>query len=254
MGAQRVGARVESVGNAVKRFQRQGADDVGVLFEFQRVVQRQRAESGERRGAVVESQPFLGMQSDGFEPRQLHGFERGHAPALMEHVALAEHGGGDVRERAEVARRADGSLLGHHGRDAEVEEVDQLRQRFQRDAGMSAKQAVEAQQHDGAHHVDGQRFADADGVAADQVFLKQAGAGGIDLDGGEIAESRRHAVDDAVAGDPVLDQRGSPVDQADGLFGKLHRSAAARDVDQLFEGQVTAGKDDGIGTVHGDHS
>ena len=102
-----------------------------------------------------------------------------------------------MRKRAEVAARADGTLRRDDGMNAEVEIVDHLLERLKADAGVAAGERVDTEQHYRADYVLGIGLAESAGVAQKKIFLKLAAFVARNNDGGEVAEARRDAVDDA---------------------------------------------------------
>ncbi len=79
-----------------------------------------------------------------------------------------------VRERREIARRADRADRRHDRRDVRVQEADQLRAQRGPHARQAARQRRAEQDHHRAHDVDRQRLADARRVREDQVALDLA--------------------------------------------------------------------------------
>ena len=96
-------------------------------------------------------------------------------------LAFADQHQREVRERREVAARADRAARRHARMHAAVEQRDQRLERLDADAGEALGQHVRAQRHRRAHGADRQRLADAGGVAAQQVELQRVERVGRDL-------------------------------------------------------------------------
>ena len=95
-----------------------------------------------------------------------------HAPASSptRRLAFADQHQREVRERREVAARADrAAATARRGCTPRVEQRDQRVERLDADAGEALGQHVRAQRHRRAHGAHRQRLADAGGVAAQQV-------------------------------------------------------------------------------------
>ena len=89
-------------------------------------------------------------------------------------------------------------------------------------------QHVGAQRHRRAHDRYRQRFADAGGVAAQQVDLQLGERVGRDPNLGEVAESGVDAVDRLVAAREGVDDRARRVDTGTRIVGQRHRRLIAR--------------------------
>ena len=118
---------------------------------------------------LLSARPSLYDSVTGCRPARCSASRARHALALVERFAAAEQHDRQVRQRREIARRADRTQLRHHRHDAGVEHRGQRLQRFDADAGMPAHQRVDADAQHRAHHVRRERLADADRVRDDQV-------------------------------------------------------------------------------------
>ena len=160
-----------------------------------------------------------------------------HHLALIDDVAVADERYRDMRKRAEVAARADGALGRDDGMDAEVEVVDHLLERLEADAGVAAGERVDAEQHYRADYVLGIGLAEAAGVAQKKVLLELAAFVARDDDGGEVAEARRYAVDDAAFVGPREDRLGAFLYLFLRFGGDFNLPALARDVHDVLKSE-----------------
>ena len=137
-----------------------------------------------------------------------HGCEAGRARARraagvrcvsVPHLAFADQHERDVRERRQIAARADRSAAGHVRVHAAVERRDERLERLDANAGESLRQHIRAQRHRRAHGAHRQRLVDAGRVAAQQVDLQLRQIVAIDPRFGKRAEAGVDAVDRRVA-------------------------------------------------------
>ena len=110
----------------------------------------ERLGGGELR-AVEQREAFLRAEHQRRQPRARQRRIGRHALAVEEGLADAEHRGGHVRERREIARRADRALLRHHRDHAAVEHLLHEGERFGPHAGRAAREARELQRHHQPH-------------------------------------------------------------------------------------------------------
>ncbi len=137
---------------------------------------RERRDGGGRLRAVDEGEPFLRFERHGLEPGGTEGVpagERGGAVAGGR-LSFADQHQREMRQRSQVAARADRAPARHLRVHAAVEQVDQAFERDAADAGESFGEHVGAQRHRRAHRANGERLADAGRVAAEQIELERA--------------------------------------------------------------------------------
>ncbi len=151
-------------------------------------------------GTVDERQPLLGGELDRAQSGRGQG--RGARPAgtvLAQHPALAEQHQRAVRQRRQVAGRAERSVLGYPWGDVVVEQVHKALGDQRAYAGPAQRQRPDPQQHHRPDHLARHRRADPGGVRADQRVLQFGPALGRDEGAGERAETGGDAVDRAAA-------------------------------------------------------
>ena len=96
----------------------------------------------------------------------------GHAGTLVEGLALADHHGGHMGQRREIARSADGALFRDHRGDALVQHgLDQADQ-LDAHARSAAAERNELQRHDQPDDVIRQRRTNAAAMRQDEISLQ----------------------------------------------------------------------------------
>ena len=144
------GERAQAPGEGIDGHRR---GEVGGFQQFIESMQREHAGGQHLRGAVVQRQAFLVRQRHRLQTRALERSRTGHALAGEERFATTEQHDRQVRQRREVARRADRAQLRDDRHDARVEHRRQRLQRLDADAGVAAQQRVDADAQHGAHDV-----------------------------------------------------------------------------------------------------
>ncbi|MCY1172819.1 hypothetical protein D9M73_129630 [compost metagenome] len=142
-----------------------------------------------------------------------------------------------MRQRGEVAGSADRALQRDVRVDLGVDQGEQRVDHLAADAGEAARQAVDLEQHDQAHHGVVQRLADAGGVRQHQrtlqVFQVMAGDAGRR----QQAETGVDAVGGAVFREDLLDTSDAVVDLLIGAGIQLEFYRLLVDRTQLSQGQ-----------------
>ena len=105
--AERVDLRQEARARALQRLERERARDVGDLGEPPRPHEPERAERGHELRAVDEREPLLRLEPIGSSPTRASASRAGQELAVDPRLALADERQREVRERREVAARAD---------------------------------------------------------------------------------------------------------------------------------------------------
>ena len=123
-----------------------------------------------------------------------------------------------MRERCEIARRADRAASRHDGQHAAVEAFEQQLDGLDPRSGVAFRERVRAKQHRGAHDLVGVRLPHAAGVRAQQPQLQllgqllgdravdEAAEAGVDAVG-VLAASVRGALDELAGGEHLLPRR-----------------------------------------------
>ena len=135
----------------------------------------ERAERGHELRAVDEREALLRLQAHRLEPDRRERLAARAAGAVDRRLALADQRQREVRERREIAARADRAAARHARQDAAVEALDQQLDGLDARARVALRERVRAQQHRGAHDLVRVRLADAAGVAAEEAQLELLG-------------------------------------------------------------------------------
>ncbi len=153
--------------------------------------------------------PSFGCKRERLEPDGGERLGRRHDPIVEHGLADADHRGGHVGERREVARGADRALRRNDRRHAAIEHRRDAVDRLRPHAGGALGEAAELQRHHQPRDGDGRRLAHACRVRQHDVALKLREIGLIDPHAGELAEAGVDSVDRLAAGEDALDRRGA---------------------------------------------
>ena len=129
-----------------------------------RAEQSRQGESGRDLRAVDERQAFFRPQLRRSETRAGQAFLGRENSAADAHLADAEQRRAQVRERRQVARGAHRPLRGDQGIHLVLEQREQRSDQARGNAGVAARQRIDLEGEDQAHHRIGERLADAGGV------------------------------------------------------------------------------------------
>ncbi len=235
MRPRRVDARVEGRVRALEDVEREGADEVRRLEEVEKAREREGAEGRRELGPVDEGEAFLRLENRGRKTRLPQRVGGRHAPAAEFGLAFPDERERQVRERGQIARRADGALLRHDRVDARLEAREEELERRAPDSREPLREAVRAQEH---HRADGgraERGARPRRMAPHEVELELAELLAGDHDVGEPAEARRHPVDDPVLRDGPVDDGPRGVHAPGGARRERRRRVAGGDAGEIFE-------------------
>ena len=119
-----VGGRERDVGPE-QRLDAHRADDRRRAGKRLRGQDRERSDRSHLLRAVEQRQPFLRLEASGSRPTAASASAPRHDRAADFGLAAADQRPAEVRERRQVAGRADGALLGNDRMDAEAQEVEQ---------------------------------------------------------------------------------------------------------------------------------
>ena len=208
--------------DAHRRHDRCGPDEpVGVR-------QQERPDGAHQLCPVQQGQAFLRPELERFESDVAQGVPGRHDPSADLHLAAPDERQGEVGEGREIARGADTALRGHDRVDA----VRQHRQEPVHDertaAAVAERQRVRPQQEHRAHDLARERRPDTGRVAHQQPALEFARPIGVHESRRQVAETRRHAIDDRALRDQGFDD----------VAGLLHPFAR---VDVERDGRIAAG-------------
>ena len=222
--------------------------DVGDAEQAAQVGDREDQHAEHAVGAVDEGQPLLLAQLDGRDARSGEGLRRRHVLALrVADDTLPHEGQGAVRERREVARAAQRTVLVHHGRDAGVEHGDVGPERLLADTRAPRRQRGDAQEHERTDHLTLDLGARAGGVRANQRALQLC----PQLDGDVARRQRPEAGGDAIVRLGVvgecLDDGPRPAHLGERLVADGHSGVVAGDGDDVVERHRADADGDGCG-------
>ena len=123
--AQRVDLREEAVRRALQRLDRLRARDVGRLREPPSAHEAERAERGHELRAVDEREALLRLERCGSSPARSSASRAGKPLAVEPRLPLADERQREMRERREVAARADRAARRHDRQHTAVEALEQ---------------------------------------------------------------------------------------------------------------------------------
>ncbi len=193
---------------------------------------------------LMSASPSFGAELDRSQSGALERDVAWQPLAVKERLALADQHERHVRERGEIAARADRALARHDRRDAAVEHRHDRVERLRLDAGVAGRERVRAQHAGSAHDRNRERLAGSRRVAAHQVELQLDGLRGIDRNVGQPPKAGRDAVNRLAAREPRVDELTRAHDAGAGRRGNLDRSAL-RDRLEGLEREVVAVELDG---------
>ena len=124
---------------------------------------------------LTSERPFLRPSRIGSSPTRAERLPARQPLAVEPGLALADERQREVRERREVAARADRAAARHVGRTPRFEALDEQLDHLDARARVALRERVRAQQHRGAHDLGRVRIADAARVAAKQPQLELLG-------------------------------------------------------------------------------
>jgi len=240
-------ARIEGDRAAAKRVERERGGDVSRIGGNFGVAQGESEKSEHGLGAVEEREAFLGVQHERVDSRCAKGFGAGHAAAFENGFAFADGDEREMRERREIAGSADGALRRDDGKNITIEHGEERIGDDRSDAGKALGQGVGAKSEHGARGGRAERFADAAGVAANEIELQVADFVVGNTRGGEFAEAGVDAVDGGFRFDEAFDdgaRSGHAFTCRSGNFG-LEFAGIEDQVVEIFQGERVAVDDDG---------
>ena len=120
---------------------------------------------------LTSARPSLHCSATGTNPISFKRFGGRQTFAVHARVAEADEQSGHVRQRHQVAARADGTFAGNFRQNVFVQRGEEQINQFFADAGKSARQGVRAGEHDGAGFSFGKKRALADGQMMQQIEL-----------------------------------------------------------------------------------
>ena len=193
------------------------------------VVRREHEHAEHPVGAVDQGEALLRGQGHGLDAR---GGQRGGGrealAAVVGHVALADERERAVRERRQVAARAERAVLGHDRREAGVQQREHRLGHDGPGPRAAHRQGAGAQEQHRAHDLALDRGAHPGGVRAHQRSLELLAPLGRDGDVGERAEAGRDAVGGLLRSREPRDDLGRLRHCAPGILAEDRVHVAAR--------------------------
>ncbi len=238
MRAGRQDARIERRVRSPGRVERGGPRDVGRAGEEESAGEGEPADGHRHLNAVDERQPLLRGQGDRPESGVAQRATGRQRAPLPPHAPLSHQAQGQVRERSEVSRRADGTLLRHDRQEIGVKHVEKRPNGPDPDAREPLGQGVRPQEHHRSHGPIRERLPDAGAVAAHQVSLKLLDPARGDRHVRELSESGRDAVDPVAPGDRPLHDSSRSRHRAARGGSEGDARAPVRDVHEVVERQA----------------
>ncbi len=180
----------------------------------------QTCEARHHRGAVHDGETFFAGELQGRELQLLQHLRTRPHLACITHFALADQGGGDIRERREIAARAYRSF-GRNPRQNAME--DELLETLE--------------QHPRQHRVVVEKGASAAPVITDQMVRQLGNQRFRNFHRAGIAVAGVNAVDDSAGVEVFIEKRGATLDAPHerGIAVEHHAAAAIRHIDDIFD-------------------
>ena len=219
-------ARIEGRVGTFGGVRRQRAGDQRRLIERLGLEQAGERESGRELRAVEQRQALLGAERHRLQPMRDEGDLGRDAAMRREAFADADHDGGHVRERRQVAGSTDRALRRHHRNDVVDEHRLEQFDRLGAHAGSALRQARELQRHHQPHDGDRHRLADAGGVRKHDVALEGFEIGGRNADTRQFAEAGVDAIDRLALGHDAGHGLGAGLDLRPAGIVQLRHGAA----------------------------
>ncbi len=214
LAAERADARIERADAAFQCIDRQrsGGDGGGEHpLAGKQGIERERTR---HLRAVDQRKAFLGPELERLHAELRKRSIGGHDRACDIDAALAHQRRGHVRERGEIARRADAALRRNDRHGVLVEQRLQRLDHQRPNARIAAAEAEQLQDDHQPRDMARQRIAEAGAVRQDEVGLKLGKALVGNARVGEQAEPGVDAVDGFAAGDDAIDRGGGGADAA----------------------------------------
>ena len=211
------------------------------------VREQQRPLRAHQLGPVEEREALLCLQRDGLDPRLAQGKQgRHHLPTQLD-LAAPDQRQRQVGERRQVARGAHAPLRRHDRMDARREEGEEPIHQEGPATGVAQRERVGPQEQHRPDDVPGERRADADGVAHEQVLLELPRIGRRDVRARQVPETGGDPVDDVPGRDEPLHDGPGLLHPDASVDVQAHRHAPAGDRFHVGDGEVRARQDHRVG-------
>ena len=190
----------------------------------------------------MRASPSFAASSIGARPAFASASPARHRLSAGVRLALADEDEREMRERREIAARAQRPARGHHRQHAGPSMSTRSWTSSRRTPDVPLRERVRAEQHRRPHDLVRERLADAAGVAANEVQLELGGLPRVDVDVHEAPEAGVHAVCRPLVPHDPLDQRPRGVDLAQRVGRERDRHAVQRDALDVVDGEVVPGE------------
>ena len=209
-----------------------------------RVREEQRPEGPHQLGPVEEGQTLFRLERQRLQTHLAERDERRDDLPVKLHVTPADEREREMRERREIAGRADAPLLRDHRMDAQPQELADPIDEQRSTTGVAQRQRVRAQQEHRPDDLARERAAHAGRMRDEQVLLQLPGIRRGDRRRREIPEPGRHAIDDLARGDQPLDDVARLLHARARMDVERRVCAVARDRLHVGDRQVGPRQDD----------
>ena len=242
-------ARIEGRARTQQRLDAERAANAGGSVQVLALEQPAQGVGGGHLGAVEQGQALLGGQGHRLQAGDGQRLGGRQPLVLVPRLTFAEQHQRHMRQRRQVTGSADRAFQRNVRVDLGVDQGDQRVDHLAANAGEAARQAVDLQQHDQAHHGVIQRLTDAGGVGQHQRTLQLFQVVVGDAGRGQQAETGVDAVGGAALGDDLVDAGDAGVDglMGAGVQSQLHRRLVGGA--QVGQGQLAGFQVQGVHEV-----
>ncbi len=237
-------ARIERFDRPLQPIDREGGREICGVREAFGPGERERKHTSRHLRAVDQRQTLFRSKRHRRESGGRKGAVGTHRRVAVPHIALADEHERHVRERCEIAARADGSAARHARMHAAIQQGNERVERLDPNTGKSLGEHVRAKRHGGADGAHGQRRVDAGGMAAQEIDLQRRQIVVGDPRLCERSESCVDSVDRLVAVGPPIDDA-ARVEHTGARAGReRHFRALVGDLQQVGNRQMLAVEQD----------
>ena len=190
---------------------------------------------------------FFGLEHQRLDLRRLSASTLGmRVASCVDAFAFADQSQREMGQGREITAGADAALRGNTGVTPRLSISQSVSMMTARTPEKSFSQRVGAQQHHGAGFGNGERFADADGVGADEIDLQFADLVAGDAHVAELANAGGDGIGELVVCDDVVDHGAGAIDGLARIGREQHGAAVVGDFADRFEGEVVTVDVEGV--------
>ena len=209
-------ARIECAGAAAQRVQRKSCGDVSGIHKSIGFQEREAQKREHSLRAIQQREAFFGFES---YRRDSGALQRGGAIqnfSVVIGAAFANHHLGEVGQWREIAGSSHGTLRGNQRVNFGVEHFAKSVDYVRANAAEAFGESVGAEQHHGAGFAFAERFANAAGMGAHEIYLQLCNLFRGDAHGSEFAEAGVDAVGGRAGGYEFVHHRARGFHALDG--------------------------------------